>query len=221
MMVGWLGGCRQQWRSGYEIPLLATGRVFTCASPTLRAQGQLHGLAGGGRERCLAWRGCLSGCGCPRAPGGAAQLWGKGLGGGLFCVAPKGRGESIHPKHCVQHVPASHCTVFLPTSKLICVLFCSCCHHPPSSSLAPPRNFAARNDGNPATHAFVASPEIVTAMVIAGVCGGVLSYGVTHGRQQTRLDTSGMGCALGGGGTSHQGGWHLLYSPAGRHLACL
>lgn len=36
------------------------------------------------------------------------------------------------------------------------------------------RNFAARNDGNPATHAFVASPEIVTAMVIAGVS---LSWG--------------------------------------------
>jgi hypothetical protein len=33
------------------------------------------------------------------------------------------------------------------------------------------RNFAARNDGNPATHAFVASPEIVTAMVIAGGAG--------------------------------------------------
>ncbi|KIZ04123.1 aconitase 2, partial [Monoraphidium neglectum] len=30
------------------------------------------------------------------------------------------------------------------------------------------RNFAARNDGNPATHAFVASPEIVTAFAIAG-----------------------------------------------------
>jgi aconitate hydratase len=30
------------------------------------------------------------------------------------------------------------------------------------------RNFAKRNDGNPATHAFVASPEIVTAMSIAG-----------------------------------------------------
>ncbi|KDD76061.1 aconitate hydratase [Helicosporidium sp. ATCC 50920] len=30
------------------------------------------------------------------------------------------------------------------------------------------RNFAARNDANPATHAFVTSPEIVTAMVIAG-----------------------------------------------------
>lgn len=30
------------------------------------------------------------------------------------------------------------------------------------------RNFAARNDSNPATHAFVASPEIVTAMTIAG-----------------------------------------------------
>ena len=30
------------------------------------------------------------------------------------------------------------------------------------------RNFAKRNDGNPATHAFVASPEVVTAMAIAG-----------------------------------------------------
>ncbi|OMH84481.1 Aconitate hydratase, mitochondrial [Zancudomyces culisetae] len=30
------------------------------------------------------------------------------------------------------------------------------------------RNFTGRNDGNPATHAFVASPEIVTAMVFGG-----------------------------------------------------
>tara|TARA_A100001015_G_scaffold225132_1_gene254051 strand:- start:3640 stop:5919 length:2280 start_codon:yes stop_codon:yes gene_type:complete len=30
------------------------------------------------------------------------------------------------------------------------------------------RNFAKRNDGNPHTHAFVASPEIVTAMVLGG-----------------------------------------------------
>jgi len=30
------------------------------------------------------------------------------------------------------------------------------------------RNFAKRNDGNPNTHGFVASPEMVTAMVIAG-----------------------------------------------------
>jgi len=30
------------------------------------------------------------------------------------------------------------------------------------------RNFARRNDGNPNTHAFVASPEIVTALAIAG-----------------------------------------------------
>ena len=30
------------------------------------------------------------------------------------------------------------------------------------------RNFAARNDGNPATHAFVTSPELVTAFTIAG-----------------------------------------------------
>jgi len=30
------------------------------------------------------------------------------------------------------------------------------------------RNFAARNDGNPATHAFVTSPDMVTAFAIAG-----------------------------------------------------
>ncbi len=30
------------------------------------------------------------------------------------------------------------------------------------------RNFTGRNDANPATHAFVASPDIVTAMVFAG-----------------------------------------------------
>lgn len=30
------------------------------------------------------------------------------------------------------------------------------------------RNFSKRNDGNPATHAFVASPEMVTALAIAG-----------------------------------------------------
>jgi aconitate hydratase len=30
------------------------------------------------------------------------------------------------------------------------------------------RNFSARNDGNPQTHAFVASPELVTALVAAG-----------------------------------------------------
>ena len=30
------------------------------------------------------------------------------------------------------------------------------------------RNFAKRNDGNPNTHGFVASPEIVTAFAIAG-----------------------------------------------------
>jgi len=30
------------------------------------------------------------------------------------------------------------------------------------------RNFAKRNDGNPNTHAFVASPELVAALTIAG-----------------------------------------------------
>lgn len=31
------------------------------------------------------------------------------------------------------------------------------------------RNFTGRNDGNPGTHAFVASPEIVTALAVAGL----------------------------------------------------
>lgn len=30
------------------------------------------------------------------------------------------------------------------------------------------RNFTGRNDANPGTHAFVLSPELVTAQVIAG-----------------------------------------------------
>lgn len=30
------------------------------------------------------------------------------------------------------------------------------------------RNFIGRNDANPATHAFVTSPELVTAMTLAG-----------------------------------------------------
>jgi len=30
------------------------------------------------------------------------------------------------------------------------------------------RNFTGRNDGNPMTHAFVTSPEMVTALTIAG-----------------------------------------------------
>ena len=30
------------------------------------------------------------------------------------------------------------------------------------------RNFTGRNDGNPQTHAFVASPEMVTALTVAG-----------------------------------------------------
>ena len=33
------------------------------------------------------------------------------------------------------------------------------------------RNFAKRNDGNPNTHAFVGSPELVTALAIAGDLG--------------------------------------------------
>jgi len=33
------------------------------------------------------------------------------------------------------------------------------------------RNFAKRNDGNPSTHSFIASPEIVTALTLAGSLG--------------------------------------------------
>ena len=38
----------------------------------------------------------------------------------------------------------------------------------PPPPYTPCRNFAARNDSNPATHCFVASPELVTAFAIAG-----------------------------------------------------
>ncbi|NDC82970.1 aconitate hydratase [bacterium] len=41
-------------------------------------------------------------------------------------------------------------------------------HEPNSIITSFNRNFSKRNDGNPNTHAFVASPEIVTAMAIAG-----------------------------------------------------
>ena len=41
-------------------------------------------------------------------------------------------------------------------------------NHPNSIITSFNRNFAKRNDGNPNTHAFVASPEIVTAFAIAG-----------------------------------------------------
>ncbi len=43
------------------------------------------------------------------------------------------------------------------------------------------RNFAKRNDGNPNTHAFVASPEIVTALAIAGdLCFNPLTDTLTN-----------------------------------------
>ncbi len=52
------------------------------------------------------------------------------------------------------------------------------------------RNFAARNDGNPDTHAFVASPEIVTALALAGrLTFNPLTDTLTNARGETvRLD---------------------------------
>ncbi|MEX0988155.1 MAG: aconitate hydratase [Bacteroidales bacterium] len=52
------------------------------------------------------------------------------------------------------------------------------------------RNFAKRNDGNPNTHAFVASPEIVTAMTIAGdLTFNPLTDTLTNEKgEQVRLD---------------------------------
>lgn len=52
------------------------------------------------------------------------------------------------------------------------------------------RNFAKRNDGNPNTHAFVASPEIVTAFAIAGdlTFNPLTDTLTTKDGQQVKLD---------------------------------
>ncbi len=52
------------------------------------------------------------------------------------------------------------------------------------------RNFAKRNDGNPNTHSFVASPEIVTAMAIAGklTFNPLTDTIVNEAGQQVRLE---------------------------------
>lgn len=52
------------------------------------------------------------------------------------------------------------------------------------------RNFAARQDGNPNTHAFVASPEIVTAIAIAGdLCFNPMTDTLTNEKgEQVKLD---------------------------------
>jgi len=52
------------------------------------------------------------------------------------------------------------------------------------------RNFAKRNDGNPNTHSFVASPEIVTAYAIAGdLCfNPVTDYLVNESGEKVKLD---------------------------------
>ncbi|MEC8678456.1 MAG: aconitate hydratase [Candidatus Margulisiibacteriota bacterium] len=52
------------------------------------------------------------------------------------------------------------------------------------------RNFAKRNDGNPNTHSFVASPEIVTAMALAGRLdfNPLTDMLTTNGGQQVLLD---------------------------------
>ena len=52
------------------------------------------------------------------------------------------------------------------------------------------RNFAKRNDGNPNTFAFVASPEIVTAMVLAGdLCFNPLEDTIENEKgEQVKLD---------------------------------
>lgn len=52
------------------------------------------------------------------------------------------------------------------------------------------RNFAARNDGNPATHAFVASPELTTALTIAGrITFNPLTDTLTNGKgEAVKLD---------------------------------
>jgi len=62
------------------------------------------------------------------------------------------------------HSQLTRCTVQLA------LLSSTACHAGEANSIITSynRNFAARNDGNPATHAFVTSPELVTAFAIAG-----------------------------------------------------
>ncbi|MBI3510157.1 MAG: aconitate hydratase [Bacteroidetes bacterium] len=52
------------------------------------------------------------------------------------------------------------------------------------------RNFSARNDGNPNTHAFVASPEIVTALAIAGdlTFNPLTDYLINENGEKVKLD---------------------------------
>ena len=52
------------------------------------------------------------------------------------------------------------------------------------------RNFAKRADGNPNTHAFVASPEIATALAIAGdLCFNPMTDTLRNERgEEVRLD---------------------------------
>ncbi|PKP51948.1 MAG: aconitate hydratase [Bacteroidetes bacterium HGW-Bacteroidetes-1] len=52
------------------------------------------------------------------------------------------------------------------------------------------RNFAKRNDGNPNTHGFVASPEIVTAFAVAGTLAfnPLTDYLVNSDGQKVKLD---------------------------------
>jgi len=52
------------------------------------------------------------------------------------------------------------------------------------------RNFAKRNDGNPNTHSFVASPEVVTALAIAGdLTFNPMTDSLTNNKgEQVRLD---------------------------------
>ena len=64
----------------------------------------------------------------------------------------------------LAHRQLTRCTVQSAPSSSIA------CHAGEANSIITSynRNFAARNDGNPATHAFVTSPELVTAFAIAG-----------------------------------------------------
>lgn len=52
------------------------------------------------------------------------------------------------------------------------------------------RNFAKRNDGNSGTHSFIASPEIVTALTLAGTLNfnPLTDYLVNEAGQQVKLD---------------------------------
>lgn len=81
------------------------------------------------------------------------------------------------------------------------------------------RNFAKRNDGNPKTHAFVASPELVTALVLAGdlTFNPLTDPLLNEDGEAVKLDPP-IGAELPPGGFSCKDSGYVAPAPDGRGL---